>query len=124
MPYRTELQIALLVVGMIVWGYGQRSQTKLLQYIGLGFFGRGGASAVQEETVRRGRSAARVVLRAARLLRQRGSVPRVPESALAVFGNHATQSARSVAPVGFDRSLRRSGVPSRNRAGDHFVFLH
>jgi hypothetical protein len=37
-PYRTELQIALLVVGMIVWGYGQRSETKLLQYIGLGFF--------------------------------------------------------------------------------------
>ncbi len=38
MPYRTELQIALLIVGMIVWGYGQRSQTTLLQYIGLGFF--------------------------------------------------------------------------------------
>lgn len=38
MTYRTELQIALLVVGMIVWGYGQRSQTKLLQYMGLGFF--------------------------------------------------------------------------------------
>ena len=38
MPYRTELQIALLVAGMIVWGYGQRSQAKLLQYIGLGFF--------------------------------------------------------------------------------------
>ena len=38
MPYRTELQIALLVAGMIVWGYGQRSQTKLLQYIGLAFF--------------------------------------------------------------------------------------
>ena len=38
MPYRTELQIALLVVGMIVWGYGQRSENRLLQYIGLGFF--------------------------------------------------------------------------------------
>jgi len=36
--YRTELQIALLVVGMIAWGYGQRSQTKVLQYVGLAFF--------------------------------------------------------------------------------------
>ena len=38
MAYRTELQIALLVVGMIVWGYGQRSQNTVLQYLGLGFF--------------------------------------------------------------------------------------
>jgi hypothetical protein len=38
MAYRTELQIALLVVGMIVWGYGQRSQNTVLQYTGLGFF--------------------------------------------------------------------------------------
>lgn len=38
MAYRTELQIALLVVGMIVWGYGQRSENRVLQYTGLGFF--------------------------------------------------------------------------------------
>jgi hypothetical protein len=38
MPYRTELQIGLLIMGMIVWGYGQRSQNKILQYTGLGFF--------------------------------------------------------------------------------------
>ena len=38
MPGRTEMQIALLVVGMIVWGYGQRSENKVLQYTGLGFF--------------------------------------------------------------------------------------
>jgi hypothetical protein len=37
-PYRTEIQIALLVVGMIVWGYGQRSENRVLQYVGLGFF--------------------------------------------------------------------------------------
>ncbi|HEY9225704.1 MAG TPA: hypothetical protein VIP11_03600 [Gemmatimonadaceae bacterium] len=38
MPYRTEIQVALLIVGMIVWGYGQRSENKALQYTGLGFF--------------------------------------------------------------------------------------
>ena len=38
MPFRTEIQIALLIAGMIVWGYGQRSENKVLQYTGLGFF--------------------------------------------------------------------------------------
>lgn len=38
MQHRTEIQIALLVVGMIAWGYGQRSENKTLQYTGLGFF--------------------------------------------------------------------------------------
>jgi hypothetical protein len=36
--HRTEIQIALLIVGMIVWGCGQRIGNGLLQYVGLGFF--------------------------------------------------------------------------------------
>jgi hypothetical protein len=36
--HRTEIQIVLLVIGMIVWGYGQRSESQVLQYAGLGFF--------------------------------------------------------------------------------------
>jgi hypothetical protein len=36
--HRTEIQIVLLVIGMIVWGYGQRSESTMLQYTGLGFF--------------------------------------------------------------------------------------
>jgi hypothetical protein len=36
--YRTEIQIALILAGMIVWGYGQRSENKVLQYTGLAFF--------------------------------------------------------------------------------------
>ena len=36
--YRTEIQIVLIIVGMIVWGYGQRSENTVLQYTGLGFF--------------------------------------------------------------------------------------
>lgn len=38
MRYRSEIQIVLLVIGMIVWGYGQRSENKVLQFTGLGFF--------------------------------------------------------------------------------------
>ena len=38
MGYRTEIQIALILVGMVVWGYGQRSENKVLQYTGLAFF--------------------------------------------------------------------------------------
>jgi hypothetical protein len=36
--YRTEIQIVLIIVGMIIWGYGQRSENTVLQYTGLGFF--------------------------------------------------------------------------------------
>ena len=38
MPYRTTVQLALLVVALGVWGYGQRADEPMLQYIGLGFF--------------------------------------------------------------------------------------
>ena len=36
--YRSEIQVVLLVIGMIVWGYGQRSENTTLQFTGLGFF--------------------------------------------------------------------------------------
>jgi hypothetical protein len=35
---RTEIQIALLIAGVIVWGYGQRTDTQWLQWTGVGFF--------------------------------------------------------------------------------------
>lgn len=38
MKRRTEVQIALLVMGLIVWGYGQRTDNSRLTWIGLGFF--------------------------------------------------------------------------------------
>ena len=38
MTRRTEIQIALLVVGIVVWGYGQRVEDSRLQIIGIVFF--------------------------------------------------------------------------------------
>ena len=38
MKRRTEIQLALLVMGLIVWGYGQRTDDSRLTWIGLGFF--------------------------------------------------------------------------------------
>ena len=38
MTRRTEIQLALLAIGVIVWGYGQRTEDSRLTYIGLGFF--------------------------------------------------------------------------------------
>ena len=38
MGRRTEIQIALVIVGMIAWGYGQRTENGALQYIGIAFF--------------------------------------------------------------------------------------
>lgn len=38
MERRTEIQIALVIVGMIAWGYGQRTENGVLQYVGIGFF--------------------------------------------------------------------------------------
>jgi hypothetical protein len=38
MKLRTEAQIALLVIGVIVWGYGQRVEDNRLTWIGLAFF--------------------------------------------------------------------------------------
>jgi len=35
---RTEIQLALLVIGLIVWGYGQRIDDPTLRWIGIGFF--------------------------------------------------------------------------------------
>jgi hypothetical protein len=38
MTHRTEIQLALLVMGLIVWGYGQRTDDSRLTWIGLAFF--------------------------------------------------------------------------------------
>ena len=38
MKRRTEAQLALLLVGVVVWGYGQRTEDNRLTWIGLGFF--------------------------------------------------------------------------------------
>lgn len=38
MARRTEIQIALLVVGLIVWGWGARSEQPRLTWIGLACF--------------------------------------------------------------------------------------
>ncbi|MEO9034966.1 MAG: hypothetical protein ABI442_05620 [Gemmatimonadaceae bacterium] len=35
---RTEIQIALLVIGMIAWGSGSRVDNDLLKYVGIGCF--------------------------------------------------------------------------------------
>lgn len=38
MKRRTEIQLAFLVMGLIVWGYGQRTDDSRLTWIGLAFF--------------------------------------------------------------------------------------
>lgn len=38
MARRTEIQIALLVIGLIVWGYGARTDQPRLTWIGLACF--------------------------------------------------------------------------------------
>jgi hypothetical protein len=38
MTHRTEAQLALLVIGVIVWGYGQRVEDNRLTWIGIVFF--------------------------------------------------------------------------------------
>ena len=38
MTRRSEIQLALLVIGLVVWGYGQRVDNALLRYIGIVFF--------------------------------------------------------------------------------------
>ena len=38
MRHRTEVQLALLLIGVIVWGYGQRIEDNRLTWIGLAFF--------------------------------------------------------------------------------------
>ncbi len=35
---RTKVQLALLVIGLIVWGYGERVDDSLLRYVGIGCF--------------------------------------------------------------------------------------
>lgn len=49
MGRRTEIQIALLIAGVIVWGYGHRTDTHWLQWTGVAFF----ASATALRFVRR-----------------------------------------------------------------------
>jgi hypothetical protein len=38
MPRRTLVQLALLTIGVIVWGYGQRIDDNRLTWTGLAFF--------------------------------------------------------------------------------------
>lgn len=38
MKQRTEIQLVLLAIGVIVWGYGQRVDDPVLRWIGIGFF--------------------------------------------------------------------------------------
>ena len=38
MPPRTLIQLALLVIGIIVWGYGARIDDQRLTWIGIAFF--------------------------------------------------------------------------------------
>ena len=38
MQRRTEIQLALLVMGLIVWAYGQRVDDAVLRWVGIGFF--------------------------------------------------------------------------------------
>ena len=38
MGRRTEMQLALLIVGLIAWGYGERVDDARLRYVGIGFF--------------------------------------------------------------------------------------
>jgi hypothetical protein len=35
---RTEIQLALLGIGVVVWGYGQRIESDRLMYVGIAFF--------------------------------------------------------------------------------------
>ena len=35
---RTQIQLALLVMGLVVWGYGQRTDDSRLTWIGVAFF--------------------------------------------------------------------------------------
>jgi predicted naringenin-chalcone synthase len=35
---RTEIQLALLIIGLAVWGYGARTEQPRLTWIGLGCF--------------------------------------------------------------------------------------
>jgi hypothetical protein len=37
-PRRTLAQLTLLVVGLVVWGYGARTDQPLLTWIGIAFF--------------------------------------------------------------------------------------
>ena len=38
MKRRTEAQLVLLLIGLILWGYGQRIDNPMLRWFGIGFF--------------------------------------------------------------------------------------
>ena len=38
MPRRTRVQLALLALGLVVWGYGQRTDESGMTLVGLAFF--------------------------------------------------------------------------------------
>ncbi len=40
---RTEIQLALAAMGLVVWGYGVRVDDRRLQWIGIAFFAAGTA---------------------------------------------------------------------------------
>jgi hypothetical protein len=35
---RTPIQLALLIVGVVVWGFAQRTDDRVLTWVGIGFF--------------------------------------------------------------------------------------
>ena len=39
MPRRTLAQLSLVLIGLVVWGYGQRVNDDRLTWIGIAFFG-------------------------------------------------------------------------------------
>jgi hypothetical protein len=38
MKRRSEIQLVLLFIGLVLWGYGQRIDDAYLRYIGIAFF--------------------------------------------------------------------------------------
>ena len=38
MTHRTQIQLVCVIIGLVVWGYGQRIDDSRLTWIGLGFF--------------------------------------------------------------------------------------
>ena len=38
MKARTEIQIGLVIMGLIIWGYGERHDDQRLRWVGIGFF--------------------------------------------------------------------------------------
>ena len=127
MRWRTEIQIALLIVGVIVWAARPSPGDRPLQYAGIGcfavatalrFFRNRRQSSLASERCRDDASAGAAACgRLARL-------PPVPDAALTVLGDDARESLGRVVPVRLDGALRRDAVASGDRANDELVLLH